>query len=77
MLEYTENSKFEDYISYINATVYLFSLKELIGLTDEILEHKIKSGIDIFTERTEVNYIVKTNVEMDSFLFKYKFKVGS
>lgn len=64
LLEYTENSKFEDYISYINATVYLFSLKELIGLTDEILEHKIKSGIDIFTERTEVNYIVKTNVEM-------------
>ena len=29
LLEYTENSKFEDYISYINATVYLFSLKEL------------------------------------------------
>lgn len=28
LLGYAENSKFEDYISYINATVYLFSLKE-------------------------------------------------
>lgn len=64
LLESAENSKFEDYISYINATVYLFSLKDLICLTDEILKQKIKSGIDRFTERTEVNYIVKTNVEM-------------
>lgn len=41
-----------------------FQITELIGLTDEILEHKIKNGIDIFTKRTEVNHIVKTNVEM-------------
>lgn len=64
LLEYVEKSKLEDYTSYINATVYLFSLRELLSVTDEILMQKIKSGIDKFTEGAEVNYLVKTHIQM-------------
>lgn len=66
LLEYVKDAKLENYNSYINATVYLCSLKELLEIDDEILKQEIKKGIAKFTEGVEVTHFVKIDTQMAS-----------
>ena len=66
LLDYIKEAKLENYNSYINATVYLYSFKELLEIEDETLKQEIKSGIAKFTEEVEVNHFVKIHTQMAS-----------
>lgn len=64
LLKYVKESKLEDYNSYINATVYLCSLKELLDIDDNALKLEIKEGIRKFTDKVEVNHFVKIQTQL-------------
>lgn len=65
LLEYVKNAQFEDYVSYINATVYLFGFRELfMDANDTTLMDDIKLGINKFTSKANVDYFLKTHIQM-------------
>lgn len=64
LLEYVKDAKLENYNSYINATVFLYSLKELLDIEDDVLKQKIKEGIDKFTKDVVVSHFVKIETQM-------------
>lgn len=64
LLGYVRDAKLENYNSYINATVYLYSLKELLDIKDDVLKQEIKEGIAKFTKNVEMNHFVKIHTQM-------------
>ncbi|MHA7100844.1 hypothetical protein [Roseivirga pacifica] len=66
LLVFSEKGELGDLISYLNAGVYLLGFSDLFDKSKEDVVNKLKSGISIFLEKTQLNYAMITQLEMTS-----------
>lgn len=64
LFDFVSNGKLDDYMSYLNASSYLLHYKELYSKTDEEIIEGIKKGIDLFTNKIEITYFTRSNLQM-------------
>lgn len=64
LLNYAQKGCFDDYMAYINATTYLVNFREMFDQSERDIITKVKEGIDKFTDRVEINYMTKIDIQM-------------
>ena len=64
LLSYVEEVQFNDYLSYINASVYLLGFLELYSDDEEDVMDKLKNGVTNFSQREDFKIISQINLEM-------------
>lgn len=64
LLEYCEQGTLEDIVSYLNSGVYLLGFKDIIEVEEKDIVVKIKTGLDLFFSKLNLNYYVKSQFEM-------------
>lgn len=62
LLNYAQEGRFNDYISYIHATAYLMDFKEISNLLENDIISRVKEGVDKYTEQVEINDVTKTRI---------------
>ena len=61
---FVTEGQFDDYVSYLNASLYLLNYKELFSKTTEEIITGIQNGIKIYSDKIEITYFVKSNLRM-------------
>lgn len=64
LLDYAQEGLFDEYMGYINASIYLITFQNIFNQSEDSIIAKIKEGIDKFTERVEINYITKMHIQI-------------
>lgn len=64
LLDYAQESHFNNYMDYINTTSCLMRFQDISGQSKKDIIDKVKIGIDEFTERVEISFTTKTNIQM-------------
>ena len=64
LLNYVKEAKLDDYISYINASIYLINLNELLDMHKDDITTIIKNGINKFTQGYTLNHLTKVDLEI-------------
>ena len=60
-----ENGDMNDFVSYYNAGVFLFGLKQIVGKTEKELKTAFSKGIELLVKRIpEVNVLTKTQINI-------------
>lgn len=61
---FVTEGQFDDYVSYLNASLYLLNYNELFSKTTEEIITGIQNGIKIYSDKIEITYFVKSNLRM-------------
>lgn len=61
---FVTEGQFDDYVSYLNASLYLLNYNELFSKTTEEIITGIQNGIKIYSDKNEITYFVKSNLRM-------------
>ncbi len=60
LLEYSRGGEFGNPVSYLNASVFLFGFRELLGKSEDQIVAEIKSGLDIYFSRMPFSHYIET-----------------
>lgn len=61
---FVAEGQFDDYVSYLNASLYLLNYNKLFSKTTEEIITGIQNGIKIYSDKIEITYFVKSNLRM-------------
>ena len=61
---FVTEGQFDDYLSYLNASLYLLNYNELFSKTTEEIITGIQNGIKIYSDKIEITYFMKSNLRM-------------
>lgn len=61
---FVTEGQFDDYVSYLNASLYLLNYNKLFSKTTEEIITGIQNGIKIYSDKIEITYFVKSNLRM-------------
>lgn len=61
---YVKQGNFNDYVSYLNASFFLLNYQELYAKSKEDIMNGIKEGIDLFSNRVKVGFLLKNNLQI-------------
>lgn len=61
---YVKQGNFNDYVSYLNASFFLLNYQELFAKSKEDIMNGIKKGIDLFSNRVKVGFLLKNNLQI-------------
>lgn len=61
---FVTEGQFDDYVSYLNASLYLLNYNELFSKTTEEIITGIQNGIKIYSDKIEITYFVKSKLRM-------------
>jgi len=64
LLAYSKAGEFNNPVSYLNATVFLFGFKDLIGKTEDEIVADTKTGLDKYFNRIDFNYYLESQFTM-------------
>lgn len=64
LLRCVRDAEYEDYTSYLNASVFVYMLRDYFDANEEQMESDVKRGIDVFVERREINFFDRRDVQM-------------
>lgn len=64
LLDYCEEGKLEDVISYLNAAMYIIGFCDIIEINKDTIVEKIKTGLDLFLRDVPPNSNMILQVEM-------------
>ena len=60
LLEYSRSGEFGNPVSYLNAAVFLFGFKDVLGKTQDQIVAEIKAGLDIYFGRIPFSHYIET-----------------
>ena len=66
LLRFVRQGDFDDYISYVNVTIFLLKYQKLFDQEEEDIISSARQGISQYTQRIEVSIGVKSHIEMVS-----------
>ena len=61
---FVTEGQFDDYVSYLNASLYLLNYNKLFSKTTAEIITGIQNGIKIYSDKIEITYFVKSNLRM-------------
>lgn len=64
LLNYCENGKIEDVVSYLNAGVYLLGFNDILGIDPDTIVLKIKAGLSTFLSTVKWTEFTKSQFDM-------------
>lgn len=64
LLRYVRDAEYEDYASYLNASVFVYMLRDYFDANEDQMESDVKRGIDVFVERRAINFFDRRDVQM-------------
>ena len=64
LYNYVKSASFGDYITYLNAAFYICAFKQVLSDDEDTIKNNIKSAIDSFTEKVELNPLIVSNVQI-------------
>ncbi|MEO6523712.1 MAG: hypothetical protein ABIN91_18660 [Mucilaginibacter sp.] len=66
LLEYGEQGKYDNGISYLNAGVYLLNFSSILELSKEVITEKLKSGLKIHIKEVNNSFLIRNELDMAS-----------
>lgn len=61
---YVRHGRFNDYVSYLNTSFFLLNYQELFAISEPDIMKGIKEGIDLFSNRVKVDFLLKNNLQI-------------